>query len=159
MTNVLSQEWTEEIGRHRRVRGTDFSTNDLAQACLPLIRDLRRVVPGIYSVVLGTGDGLHVCSLGLQNGLDAARITALNASMFGIAGAHASVINPVLAKDHNTSLLINLPEENLMSLTKIEHAPVDHLVLAIYARGIPPGMLTHHAREISSSMSQWLAEN
>ena len=151
-------EWKTQIGRHRRVRGTDFSTSDLAHACLPLMSDLRTKIPDIHSVVLGTGDGLHVCSIGLRDGLDASRITALNSSMFGVAAAHANVIDPILGHEHNTSVIVDLPGANLMALARIEHKPIGHLVLGIFARDIQMGLLTHHAREISRALSDWLVE-
>ena len=50
-------DWKVEIGRHRRVRGQDFATNDLAAAILPAMARMRHSVPGLYAVALGTGDG------------------------------------------------------------------------------------------------------
>lgn len=152
-------EWTAQIGRHRRVRGAEFSTSDLAHACLPLMQDLREQVPGVNSVVLGTGDGMHVCSIGLRDSLDASRITALNSSMFGVAAAHAKIIDPILGSEHNTSVIVELPGDNLMALTKIEHEPIGHLVMGIFASSTQMGMLAHHARSFSASLSEWLSEN
>nr|VDG64145.1 Uncharacterised protein [Streptococcus thermophilus] len=152
-------EWYTQIGRHRRVRGTDFSTSDLAKACLPLMSNLRNEVPGVHSVVLGTGDGLHVCSIGLKDGIDASRITALNSSMFGVAAAQAKVIDPVLGDEHSTSVLVELPGENLMALVKIEHEPIGHLVMGIFANDTQLGMLTHHAHNFGKRLSEWLSES
>lgn len=151
--------WSTQIGRHRRVRGTDFSTSDLAKACLPMMSNLRNEIPGVQSVVLGTGDGLHVCSIGLKDGIDASRITALNSSMFGVAAAQAKVIDPVLGDEHSTSVLVELPGDNLMALVKIEHEPIGHLVMGIFASDTQLGMLTHHSRSFAKRLSDWLAES
>ncbi|WP_255998482.1 roadblock/LC7 domain-containing protein [Corynebacterium sp. CCUG 71335] len=151
-------EWSTQIGRHRRVRGTDFSTSDLAKACLPIMSNLRNEVPGVHSVVLGTGDGLHVCSIGLKDGIDASRITALNSSMFGVAAAHAKVIDPVLGDEHSTSVIVELPGDNLMALVRIEHEPIGHLVMGIFATDTQLGMLTHHARSFGKRLGEWLRE-
>ena len=63
----------EFIARHRRVRGRDFGANDIAAAALPLLSHLRNQYQGIHSIILGTGDGIHVASIGFNSPDDAHR--------------------------------------------------------------------------------------
>lgn len=114
-----------EFGRHRRIRGRNFDTNDLASAALPYMSRMRHNVPGIHAVVLGTGDGIHVCSIGLKDSLDAARITALNSSMLGVSSAQAMVIDPLKNEDQDTIVTVAMPGDEFIALAKIEHAPSD----------------------------------
>lgn len=159
-----AEDFKAQIGRHRRVRDTNFETNDLAAAALPYMSRMRHQVPGIYAVVLGTGDGIHVCSIGLNDALDAARISALNSSMFGTAGAQAAVIDP--SRDPNEEkgenrdaiVSVSLPNNEVIALAKVAHAPVGHLVLAVFARDVQLGMVVHHARTSAQALSEWLDE-
>ena len=57
----------EFIARHRRVRGRDFGANDIAAAALPLLSHLRNQYQGIHSIILNTGDGIHVASIGFNS--------------------------------------------------------------------------------------------
>ncbi|MDO5670454.1 MAG: hypothetical protein Q4G50_10650 [Corynebacterium sp.] len=148
----------EEMGRHRRIRGRDFNHNDLAAAALPYMSRMRHHVPGIHAVVLGTGDGIHVCSVGLDDALDAARITALNSSMLGVSSAQAQVIDPLKEEDRDTIVTVAMPGDEYMSLAKIEHAPVGHLVLSLFARDTQLGMVVHQTRQAAASLTEWLLE-
>ena len=85
----------EFIARHRRVRGRDFGANDIAAAALPLLSHLRNQYQGIHSIILGTGDGIHVASIGFNSPDDASRMAALNASMLSVSLAQAQVIDPL----------------------------------------------------------------
>lgn len=159
-----AEDFKAQIGRHRRVRDTNFETNDLAAAALPYMSRMRHQVPGIYAVVLGTGDGIHVCSIGLNDALDAARISALNSSMFGTAGAQAAVIDPLRdpneekGENRDAIVSVSLPNNEVIALAKVAHAPVGHLVLAVFARDVQLGMVVHHARTSAQALSEWLDE-
>lgn len=164
MSEAMKDDVKAQIGRHRRVRGTDFATNDLAAAALPYMSRMRHQVPGIYAVVLGTGDGTHVCSIGLGDALDAARISALNSSMFGTAGAQAAIVDlsrdPDEAKGEGRDAIVSvsLPNDEVIALAKVAHPPVGHLVLAVFARDVQLGMVVHHARTSAQALSEWLDE-
>ncbi|MDO5669816.1 MAG: hypothetical protein Q4G50_07415 [Corynebacterium sp.] len=149
----------EELGRHRRIRGRNFNTNDLAAAALPYMSRMRHQVPGIHAVVLGTGDGIHVCSIGLNDALDAARITALNSSMLGVSSALAQVIDPLKEEDRDTIVTVAMPDEEFMALARIEHAPVGHLVLSLFARDTQLGMVVHQTRQAAAALTEWLLED
>lgn len=147
-----------EFGRHRRIHGRNFDTNDLASAALPYMSRMRHNVPGIHAVVLGTGDGIHVCSIGLKDSLDAARITALNSSMLGVSSAQAMVIDPLKNEDQDTIVTVAMPGDEFIALAKIEHAPVGHLVLSLFARDTQLGMVVHQTRQAADALAEWLLE-
>jgi len=58
-----STQTAETGARHRKIRGRDLNTNDIAAAALPFITRIRRELPGIRAVLLGTRDGIHICSV------------------------------------------------------------------------------------------------
>ena len=152
-------DWKVEIGRHRRVRGQDFATNDLAAAILPAMARMRHSVPGLYAVALGTGDGLHVCSLGLPDSLVASEITALSSSMLGVAEAQGDVLEPATDDTSQPAIVtVSRPADEYMALAKIEHPPVGHLVMTLFARDTQLGMVVYHARQSAIAMAEWLAE-
>jgi len=144
--------------RHRRVRGRNFGTNDIAAAALPYMSRMRHQVPGIHSIVLGTGDGIHVCSIGLSDNVDAARLAALNSSMLGISGAQAGVIDPIDPDNKDTVVAVALPNDQYIGMAKIEHSPVGHLVLCLFARDTQLGMVVHQARQAAAALAEWLEE-
>lgn len=146
------------IARHRQVRGSDFNTNDIARASLPYLSELRRENAGVHTIVIGTGDGIHVCSIGLKSKEDAARLAALNASMLGSSRAQAMVVEPNRAGDGDTIVTVTMPDEESIALAKIDHAPVGHLVLCLFGRDMPLGMLVHHARTAAAALVEWLKE-
>ena len=109
-------------------------------------------------MVLGTGDGIHVCSIGLKDSLDAARITALNSSMLGVSSAQAMVIDPLKNEDQDTIVTVAMPGDEFIALAKIEHAPVGHLVLSLFARDTQLGMVVHQTRQAADALAEWLLE-
>ena len=155
---TLNDDWKEEIGRHRQVRGHDFDNNELAAAALPAMARMRESVPGLYAVALGTGDGMHVCSLGLPDSQAASEISALSSSMLGVAEAQGRVQRPDQGDAQPGIVTISRPSNEFVSLVKIDHAPVGHLVLTIFARETQLGMVVYHARQQAKEMSDWLSE-
>ncbi|AKK04710.1 MAG: hypothetical protein Q4D85_09480 [Corynebacterium sp.] len=150
---------TDEIlARHRRVRGRDFGTNDIAAAALPLLSRLRNQYPGIYSIILGTGDGIHVCSIGFNSTDDASRMAALNSSMLAVSLAQAQVIDPLKSELRETVVAVELPDNEFLGMARIEHPPVGHLVLGLFARNTQLGMAVHQAQAIAKALHDWLEE-
>ena len=157
--NQDDPDWKVEIGRHRRVRGQDFATNDLAAAILPSMARMRHSVPGLYAIALGTGDGMHVCSLGLPDSLVASEITALSASMLGVAEAQANLLEAEADESAPPAIVtVARPDDECMALVKVEHEPVGHLVMTLFARDTQLGMVVYHARNSAIQMAECLAE-
>lgn len=77
-----STQTAETGARHRKIRGRDLNTNDIAKLLrCHLSPESAENPPGIRAVLLGTRDGIHICSIGLSKAEDAARLSALNSSM------------------------------------------------------------------------------
>ncbi len=153
----MSEE-VEVMARHRRVRGRDFGTNDIAAAALPLLSRLRHQYKGIHSIILGTGDGIHVCSIGFNNPDDASRMAALNASMLSVSLAQAQVIDPLKSDLQDTVVAVELPNQEFLGMARIDHPPVGHLVLGLFARDLQLGMAIHQAQALADALTNWLNE-
>lgn len=148
----------EFIARHRWVRGRDFGANDIAAAALPLLSHLRNQYQGIHSIILGTGDGIHVASIGFNSPDDASRMAALNASMLSVSLAQAQVIDPLKSDLQETVVAVELPNSEFLGMARIEHPPVGHLVLGLFARDTQLGMAIHQAQALAKALTDWLDE-
>lgn len=150
---------TEElIARHRRVRDQNFQTNDLAAAVMPILSYLRNQYPVINYMILGTGDGLHVCSLGFSRTEDASSMAALNASMLGISKAQGQLLDPLYEEDIDTVVTIQMPGDKFLAMAKVEHAPVGHLVIGFCASSIQLGMVVRHVQDVAERITKWIKE-
>ena len=55
-------------------------------------------------------------------------------------------------------MTVSRPADECMALAKIEHPPVGHLVMTLFARDTQLGMVVYHARQSAIAMAEWLAE-
>lgn len=147
----------EISARHRRIRGRDLNTNDIASAALPFLTRIRKEVEGIRAVLLSTRDGIHICSVGMPNNQDAARLSALNSSMFGVSGAQVQLMGHVDAAGGETVVAVTMPDEIIM-VVSVDYAPVNNLLLCVSAEDTQLGMVIHHIRHAADDLAEWLKE-
>ncbi|MCS4490415.1 hypothetical protein N7326_07515 [Corynebacterium sp. ES2794-CONJ1] len=148
----------ELIAKHRKVRDRDFGTNDIAHAALPILSHLRSKNPNVHAMIIGTGDGIHVCSIGFDSEDNASRMAALNSSMLGVSTAQAQVMDPLKDEIQDTVVAVQLPGSELLGLARIEHPPVGHLVLGVFGRDIKLGMVVHLVQTIAQALADWIYE-
>lgn len=151
---------SDRAARHRKVRGQDFDTNELARAAMPYLSRIRADNAGVYSILLGTGDGLHICSLGLATPEDAAAMAALNSSMLGVADSQVRLLDPDADANSTADAVVSVTlPDGVLVLSSIVYPPLDHLVLAVSAQDTQLGVVIHEAREASRQLASWLDES
>ena len=144
--------------RHRRIRGRELGANAIARAALPYLSTIREEVSGVRAIVLGTGDGIHVCSLGMGGPEDAARLSALNSSMFGVAGAQVQLMGHPDSVGGETVVAVTMPGEILI-VVSIVYEPVGNLLLCVSAEDTQLGMVIHQTRQAADELAAWLSED
>ena len=154
----MSERGQSGGAQHRRIRGRQLSANEIARAALPYLSTIREEVTGIRAVVLGTGDGIHVCSLGMSGPEDAARLAALNSSMFGVTGAQVQLMGHPDAVGGETVVAVTMPGEILI-VVSIVYAPVGNLLLCVSAEDTQLGMAIHQTRRAAYELAAWLSED
>ena len=153
-----STQTAETGARHRKLRGRDLNTNDIAAAALPFITRIRRELPGIRAVLLGTRDGIHICSVGLSKPEDAARLSALNSSMYGVSGAQVQLMGHPDAAGGETVVAVTMPDEIIM-VVSVDYEPVNNLLLWVSAEDTQLGMVIHHIRNAADELAEWLVDD
>ncbi|MEJ4099339.1 hypothetical protein V5S96_03055 [Corynebacterium mastitidis] len=143
------------ITPHSRIRTTDFDSNPLAQATTPILKDIFEALEGANSVVLGTGDGLHICSMGLASEIEGAQLAALNASMAGVSAAQSVLLGHKDDESAGTIVAMTLPDENLV-IASVAFPEVHDLLLGVSAKESQIGVVIQQTRKAAKRLSKWL---
>ncbi|KQB86815.1 hypothetical protein [Corynebacterium lowii] len=143
------------ITPHSKIRTTDFDSNPLAQAAMPVLKDIFEALEGVNSIVLGTGDGLHICSMGLPSAVEGAQLAALNASMAGVSAAQSALLGHNDEEGAGTIVAMTLPDENLV-IGSVSFPEVHDLLLGVSARNSQIGVVIQQTRKASKRLSKWL---
>ena len=85
-------------------------------------------------------------------------MAALNASMLSVSLAQAQVIDPLKSDLQETVVAVELPNSEFLGMARIEHPPVGHLVLGLFARDTQLGMAIHQAQALAKALTDWLDE-
>ena len=133
-------EWTRSVG-------TDL---------VGTLSDLADRTPGITSAMVSTSDGLHVCSLGVDQ-LSVGQLAALISSLHSLA--NASVRTAELGgQDEADSVIVTVGDT--LFLARAIGAPEESpLVLFLAATGTTLGVLLHHAQATVEQIRELLAED
>lgn len=140
---------------HSRIRTTDLDSNPLAQAAMPILSNIFEALEGARSIVLGTGDGLHICSMGLSNSVEGAQLAALNASMAGVSAAQSVLLGHKDDDGAGTIVAMTLPDENLV-IASVPFPEVHDLLLGVSAKDAQIGVVIQQTRKAAKRLSEWL---
>ncbi|MBN6191124.1 roadblock/LC7 domain-containing protein [Aneurinibacillus sp. BA2021] len=114
------------------------------QSAITRLEQLKSRFPELTSAVLGTADGLHIASIGLdpQSG---EHLAAMNGSLFGVARAEAEIISG--GTEPTLSAIVSLSvEDSQMALLSFILAPYGQLLLSVSAAESQLGAVIVHAR-------------
>lgn len=108
------------------------------------LQQLEERFPELTTAVLGTADGLHIASLGVDQDRGE-QLAAMNGSLFGVARAEAEIIAG--GTEPTLSAIVSLSiGENQMALLSFILAPYGQLLLSVSASSSQLGTVIVHAR-------------
>ncbi|CAI7632345.1 unnamed protein product [Penicillium discolor] len=108
------------------------------------LQQLEERFPELTTAVLGTADGLHIASLGVDPD-GGEQLAAMNGSLFGVARAEAEIIAG--GTEPTLSAIVSLSiGENQMALLSFILAPYGQLLLSVSASSSQLGTVIVHAR-------------
>lgn len=143
--------------RHRTVTADSYTQDEIARAAMPFLSRIRENVRGIKSATLGTGDGIHLCSIGMSGLEDAARLAALNSSMYGVAGAQVQMMGHTEGMGiGETVVSVTMPGE-ILTIVSIGYPPVGNLLLCVTAEDTQLGMVILQTRDAADALATWLS--
>ena len=114
------------------------------QSAIIRLEQLRGRFPELTSAVLGTADGLHIASIGIE-AESGDQLAAMNSSLFRVARAEADIISG--GTEPTLSAIVSLSvEESQMALLSFILAPYGQLLLSVSATESQLGAVIVHAR-------------
>ena len=116
----------------------------VSQAAATRLRHLEARFPELTTAVLSTADGLHIASVGVPG--DAGdRLSAMNASLFGVARAEAEVVTGGSEPSLSAVVSVSIGQSQL-SLLSFILAPYGQLLLSVSAHAVQVGTVIVQAR-------------
>lgn len=122
----------------------------IGTAALQRLERLQSGFEQMTAAVLGSADGLHVCSLGLDED-DAWHLAAMNSSLFGVARAESEVLSGGTEVALHTIVTMTIGSTQTAVLG-MAAAPFGQLLLAISARDVHLGRLLLEARTAATDI-------
>lgn len=115
----------------------------------------------ISGAVLSTVDGLHICSLGVDDEA-AGRLAAMNSSLYGVARAESDVLSgqPLDAEDAAAKTTVSITTAGgTTALLAFIVPPFGQLLLAVSARDVALGTLMVQVRTTADDIADWLGQS
>ncbi|MCZ9308254.1 hypothetical protein ACUY3K_06045 [Corynebacterium uberis] len=138
-----------------QLRSSNLGSEGLAATILPVLAELYEDVDNTKALVVGTGDGLHVCSIGLDSAETGAQLAALNSSLAGVSGAQAQMLGHAHEEGAETIVAMTLPSDVLVVCT-VPYPDLNNLLLAVSVTDSQLGMVIHLTRKAAQKISALL---
>ncbi|MDO5052935.1 MAG: hypothetical protein Q4E05_08610, partial [Pseudoclavibacter sp.] len=149
---MRDHEWQDDEIRAAWIQRTER----IGTAAAPLLEVLVEDVPEVLVASLATGDGFHLCSIGLHE-QDVGRFSALGSSLQSVARAVTGAL-PDVARNVRLDAVSLRADDVLLVYVTIEHPELGAFIVSAAARGISLGELQMETARAASRLAEELRE-
>lgn len=135
----------------------DLWSAQIGHALMPRLERLVEVVPSTTSVMICTGDGFNVCSLGIDEE-QSTRLAAMVSSVYSISTAATTCLDQEHAQDEPRQLSLQSGAHRTV-VTAVPELIIGKLLVWISATDASLGLLMVEAQAIASDIHELLGED
>lgn len=127
----------------------------IGRTALPRLQRISESLPTMTSAMLGTADGLNLCSLGVPEE-DVGRLAALNSSLFAVSSAQAEIVSSAGVVPGSAMVAISTGHGHLVLVSFVQ-PPLGHLLLAVSAEDVQLGTMVVIVPSAAEELRTWLS--